>query len=442
MKRLLALLPLFLLAASPLLAQFPQHNEEVTLSDADPTGACSDGRAWTNTATDARFHCYGKTWHEAAAGASFPLLGGNGCTAPPYSFTSAATQGLCRGLAAQWGFDSVVLQWDDFETQGWGTNHQMFDGGALQGSLNSSFNGASLYYQRPVTGALWSNFVFNAAEFTTGTGASVNAAGTADQASGQGDFEVVVNSDPSLVSTMTISGAAWSSVTEGVNADSTLQLADSATFDFLNVTDPDETDETVITRVGIGGGEDPDWRVTASNTVENSFVRVSTFGARLASTGSATESTEIRAGNENILLRVKSGTATGTDMELWAGRLTVVDETKTDFALMTVGGGPSGFANGKLRFQAVDNVVGVSQSHVEEFIFSCAQESDVETCSLVSMGEAKSVSAGTLDCAIGIDTDETQAVMWHTTCDQETGDSAVIFWWWFETFESPNFTGQ
>lgn len=77
--------------AAPASAQLPQHNEEVTLTDADPTGQCSNGRSWTNTATDERFHCYEQTWHSAGIGSglTFPLAGDCGTIDDPsYGFGS------------------------------------------------------------------------------------------------------------------------------------------------------------------------------------------------------------------------------------------------------------------------------------------------------------------------------------------------------------------
>jgi hypothetical protein len=140
---------------------------------------------------------------------SFPLLGADGCTAPPYSFINGTTTGLCRGLAAAWGYDAIVLQADDFETLGYGTTFQMSSvaadpGNVLLSIADSSFNGSNLFMQAPGTGVLYSNFVLTAADFTTGTGGSVSVAGTADQATGAGSFVVTVNSDPSNTSSLTM----------------------------------------------------------------------------------------------------------------------------------------------------------------------------------------------------------------------------------------------
>jgi len=113
------LLPLFFgatmllawLAASPAVAQLPQHNEEVTLTDADPTGQCSDGRSWTNTATNERFHCYEKTWHSVTSlGPVAPLAPDCGTIdAPAYSFSPPGTGGE-MGMWCTTPTGTLVLQ--------------------------------------------------------------------------------------------------------------------------------------------------------------------------------------------------------------------------------------------------------------------------------------------------------------------------------------------
>jgi len=132
---------------------------------------------------------------------SFPLLGGDGCVTPPYSFTNDTDMGACRGLAAVWGFDSLVLQGNDYETDFVGNYIQMPGSGEfiLMGANDASFNTATIYLQHPITGTLWSSFVFTAADYTTGTGASVLVSGTATSA-GVGSFTSQVDSDASLVS--------------------------------------------------------------------------------------------------------------------------------------------------------------------------------------------------------------------------------------------------
>ncbi len=180
----------------------------------------------------------------AAAGGggapSFPLLGGNGCTAPPFSFTSDATQGLCRGLAAQWFFDSVVLQADDWETQGYGTILQMIPSAADPGGFffsadNAALDGASVYGQHPGTGSLWSNVVLNAQEFTTGTGALSNFEIRATQA-GVGSATIDVASTGSLVST-TVFLADRTTFTDPLQGADGSQGANGPTYSFSGDTD-------------------------------------------------------------------------------------------------------------------------------------------------------------------------------------------------------------
>lgn len=97
--------------AAPAAAQLPQHNEEVTLTDADPTGQCSNGRSWTNTATDERFHCYEKTWHSVTGlGPVAPLAPDCGTIdAPAYSFSPPGTGGE-MGMFCTSPTGTLVLQ--------------------------------------------------------------------------------------------------------------------------------------------------------------------------------------------------------------------------------------------------------------------------------------------------------------------------------------------
>jgi len=192
------------LAFAPALAsaQLPTHNVEATITDSDPSGQCSDGREWWNSSTGDQFDCYGRVWVPRPAGASFPLAGSDGCAAPPYSFSSDPTMGLCRGLAATWGFDSLVLQtstFDDFaasflqmhETNGFFT---------FMGSLDLAGDGSTIFTQAPIRpGTPWSNVVLNASNFQTGTGAGANVEANAAD-TGIGFFRVTIDSDASLQS--------------------------------------------------------------------------------------------------------------------------------------------------------------------------------------------------------------------------------------------------
>jgi hypothetical protein len=130
---------------------------------------------------------------------SFPLLAGNGCVAPPYSFTDATDMGACRGLAAAWGFDSLILQGNDYESDFTGNFLQLTEDGSIwfAGTNDATGNGSTLYMQHPITGALWSNITLNSSNFTTGTGATANLETNAAN-TGVGYTRITVDSDPGL----------------------------------------------------------------------------------------------------------------------------------------------------------------------------------------------------------------------------------------------------
>lgn len=181
-------------------AQLPTHNVEATITDADPVGQCSDGREWWNSSTGDQFDCYGGVWVARPAGASFPLAGTDGCTLPPYAFTTEPTMGLCRGLAATWGFDSLVLQtstFDDFAAS-FLQMHEATGFFTFMGSLDLAGDGSTIFTQAPIRpGTPWSNVVLNSSNFQTGTGAFANVETNAAD-TGIGFFRVTIDSDPSL----------------------------------------------------------------------------------------------------------------------------------------------------------------------------------------------------------------------------------------------------
>jgi hypothetical protein len=135
--------------------------------------------------------------------ADFPrTLRGLGSDAgPAFAFSANPDMGMNRGLAATWGFDSLVLQTSDY-SDFIGTFLQMGESEDFYflGTTNAAGNGSTIFGQTPIAGTLWSNIVMNVTEFTTGTGASVNVEANADQATGQGRFTITVDSNPSLQS--------------------------------------------------------------------------------------------------------------------------------------------------------------------------------------------------------------------------------------------------
>ena len=143
-------------------------------------------------------------------GLSFPLNAGDGCTTPPYSFTSDTDMGLCRGLAATWGFDSLVLQtstYGDFT----GAFIQLHESGTdllgLIGGTAASGDSSTYYFQTPIAGLLYSNYVLNASNFTTGAGSAVNLEGNAhDDGTGFLRFTVTDTQAGTIVSTTNFLG--------------------------------------------------------------------------------------------------------------------------------------------------------------------------------------------------------------------------------------------
>jgi hypothetical protein len=137
------------------------------------------------------------------AAAAFPLQASDGCTAPlPFSFTNDTDAGMCRGLAAQWAYDSTVIQSGDYESDFQGAFFQLAEGPpelGFMGATAATGNGASVYFQAPGGGFTWSNVVLNASNFTTGTGASGNLELNASDA-GVGFTRITVDSDAGLQS--------------------------------------------------------------------------------------------------------------------------------------------------------------------------------------------------------------------------------------------------
>lgn len=92
---------LALLLATPAYAQPPYANTYgalITFNAADPAGACSTGRFWWNTTSNAMFVCENAVWASqsiSSGSISYPLLAPNGtAAAPSYSFTSNPDTGL------------------------------------------------------------------------------------------------------------------------------------------------------------------------------------------------------------------------------------------------------------------------------------------------------------------------------------------------------------
>lgn len=144
----------------------------------------------------------------AAAPTLFPLAGPDGCLTPPFSFSNGADQGLCRGLAAAWGFDSVVLQADDFETLGYGTVIQAWSttnapGGILFNVTNAALDGATEFLAHSTAGqpAQWTASAF---DLTAGI-ADVLLSAQASQA-GDAFFSVTVDEPGPLQSVTTFAG--------------------------------------------------------------------------------------------------------------------------------------------------------------------------------------------------------------------------------------------
>ena len=124
----------------------------------------------------------------------------DGCLFLPYTFANDTKMGMCRGLAATWFFDSLVITAEDWETQGYGALIQLAPSSTDPGFVflsvdDSDLNGASLSMQHPGGVTPWANFVLYTGEFTTGTGALVTIDGTATTA-GVGTINLTVASNP------------------------------------------------------------------------------------------------------------------------------------------------------------------------------------------------------------------------------------------------------
>lgn len=198
----------------------------------------------------------------------FPLLGPDGCLTPPFSFSNGATQGLCRGLAAAWGLDSVVIQADDFETLGYGTVTQAwsttatpgFPGGILLNVTDNTLEGATGYFQHALpAGAADAQFSFSAFDLTVGTGADVLLAGTGSSSTGQSQLQIAVKSNPSLESD-TIFLADRTTFTDpvylpvGSAAAPSMAFTGNLTSGFYGQADPDRLS------MSLNGNPAVDWR--------------------------------------------------------------------------------------------------------------------------------------------------------------------------------------
>jgi len=108
---------------------------------------------------------------------SWPLVAPNGSgPAPSYNFLNDGNMGCYRGLAASWGYDSLVCQDGDWPANFQSAFLQLSTGPPefffLAATEITSNDGASVFGQSPSAGATpWSNITLSAYDLTTGSGA-------------------------------------------------------------------------------------------------------------------------------------------------------------------------------------------------------------------------------------------------------------------------------
>jgi len=124
-----------------------------------------------------------------------------------------------------------------------------------------------------------------------------------------------------------------------------------------------------------------------------------------------------------------------------AKTVSVDDETATDFALVAIADGEA--AIGTVYFGAFAGTSGASS--MNSAYFACNNASDTETCDIDEIGTESQGSPGsdTIACTPAIDTDETDAVMFAVTCDQEDDDEdAMTFYYRFDMLTINTITPQ
>ena len=115
-----------------------------------------------------------------------------------------------------------------------------------------------------------------------------------------------------------------------------------------------------------------------------------------------------------------------------------VDETALDVALVAIAA--SGAAIGQFHYGATSDTSLEATSGIANF--SCTNKADTESCTIDIIQESPTDADSTLTCVPTIDADETNAVMFVLTCDEEGGDNAGDVYWRFDLLTTNTITPQ
>ncbi len=98
----------------------------------------------------------------------------------------------------------------------------------------------------------------------------------------------------------------------------------------------------------------------------------------------------------------------------------------------------SGAAIGTIYYGALtDNSLEVSSSRAT---FACTNKADTETCDIDVLAESVTDADSSITCTPSIDADETNAVMFVITCDEEGGDEDGDLYWRFDLLTTNTIT--
>lgn len=115
-----------------------------------------------------------------------------------------------------------------------------------------------------------------------------------------------------------------------------------------------------------------------------------------------------------------------------------VDEAATDIALVSIAA--SGAAAGTIKYGATSDVS--LETFTGENTFACTNKADTETCDTDITATSATDADSTLSCVLSIDTDESNAVMFVLTCNEEAGDNGGDVYYRFDLLTSNAITAQ
>ena len=117
----------------------------------------------------------------------------------------------------------------------------------------------------------------------------------------------------------------------------------------------------------------------------------------------------------------------------------LADETAVDIVLIAIPDGEH--AAGKVKYSVHDATS--DDATYYEISFACVNNADTEACTVSEDVETQVGTDGdTIDCTAAIDVDETNAVMFKTTCNQEGDDNAMTGYFRFDITDPQTMTWQ